>query len=55
MDEKFSGETPVGILSFLRSFKEAADHNRISEGAAAPLIPYFLTGIDKEGYRTQCK
>jgi hypothetical protein len=55
MDEKFSCETPVWILSFLRSFKEAADHNRISEGAAARLIPYFLTGIAKEGYRTQCK
>jgi hypothetical protein len=34
MDDTFSGETPVGILSFLRSFKEAADHNRSSEGAA---------------------
>jgi hypothetical protein len=55
MDEKFSGDTPVGILSFLRSFKEAADHNRISEGAAARLIPYFLTGIAKEGYRTHFK
>jgi hypothetical protein len=54
MDENFSGETPVRILSFLRSFMEAADRNRISEGAAARLIPYFLTGIAKEGYRTQC-
>jgi hypothetical protein len=44
----------VGILSFLRSFKEAADHNRISEGAAARLTLYFLTGIAKECYRTQC-
>jgi hypothetical protein len=52
MDETFSGETPVGIHPFLRSFKEAADHNRISEGATARLIPYFLTGIAKEGYRT---
>jgi hypothetical protein len=28
MDEKFRSEIPVGILSFLRSFKEAIDHNR---------------------------
>jgi hypothetical protein len=44
----------VGILSFLRLFKEATDHNRISEGAAARLILSSLTGIAKEGYRTQC-
>jgi hypothetical protein len=25
IDEKFSGETPVGILSFLRSFKAAVE------------------------------
>jgi hypothetical protein len=41
------------VLQFLRTFKEAADHNRLSEGAAARLIPYFLKGIAKEGYRAQ--
>jgi hypothetical protein len=34
----------------LRTFKEAADHNELSEAAAARLIPYFLTGAAKEGY-----
>ena len=55
MDEEFSDEKLVEILTFLPSFKEAADHNRISEGASARLVPNFLTGIAKEGYRTQCK
>jgi hypothetical protein len=41
------------MLQFLRTFKEAADHNRVSEGAAARLIPYFLKRIAKEGYRAQ--
>jgi hypothetical protein len=45
----------LGFLSFLRSFKEAADHNRISEGAAARLTPNLFTGIAKEGYRTHFK
>jgi hypothetical protein len=36
------------VLQFLRTFKEAADHNRVSEGAAARLIPYFLKRIAKE-------
>jgi hypothetical protein len=41
------------VLQFLRTFEEAADYNRVSEGAAARLIPYFLKGIAKEGYRAQ--
>jgi hypothetical protein len=38
-------------LSFLRVLKEAADHNELSEAAAALLITYFLVGLAKEGYR----
>ena len=53
IEEKFGGEEPIEVLQFLRTFKEAADHNRVSEGAAARLIPYFLKGIAKEGYRAQ--
>jgi hypothetical protein len=41
------------VLQFLQTFNEAADHNRVSEGAAARLIPYFLKGIAKEGYRAR--
>jgi hypothetical protein len=39
------------ILSFLRTFKEAADHNDVGEGAAARLIPFFLKDAATEGYR----
>jgi hypothetical protein len=53
IEDKFGGEEPIEVLQFLRTFKEAADHNRVSEGAAARLIPYFLKGIAKEGYRAQ--
>jgi hypothetical protein len=52
-DDRFSGDDPIDILGFLRTFKESADHNEVGEGAAARLIPYFLTGTAKEGYRTQ--
>jgi hypothetical protein len=50
-DDRFNGDEPIEILNFLRTFKEAAYHNEISEAAAARLIPYFLTGAAKEGYR----
>ena len=52
VEEKFTGEDPIEILSFLRSFKEGADHMDISEGAAARLLPYFLDGIAREEYRS---
>jgi hypothetical protein len=52
-DDRFSGDDPIEILGFLRTFKESADHNEVGEGAAARLIPYFLTGTAKEGYRAQ--
>jgi hypothetical protein len=39
---------PIEVLQFPQTFNEAADHNRMSEGAAARLIPYFLKGIAKE-------
>jgi hypothetical protein len=47
----FSGDEPIEVLAFPRTFKEAADHNELSEAAAARIIPYFLTGAAKEGYR----
>jgi hypothetical protein len=51
VEDKFGGNEPTEILSFLRTFKEAADHNDMGEGAAARLIPYFLKDAAKEGYR----
>jgi hypothetical protein len=53
IEDKFGGNEPAKVLQFLRISKEAADHNRVSEGASARLIPYFLTGIAKEGYTAQ--
>jgi hypothetical protein len=53
IEDKFSGDEPIEVLQFLRTFKEAADHNRVGEGAAARLVPYFLKGMAKEGYRAQ--
>jgi hypothetical protein len=38
-DDRFSGDDPIEILGFLRTFKESADHNEVGEGAAARLIP----------------
>jgi hypothetical protein len=51
LEDKFGGYEPIEILSFLRTFKEAADHNDVGEGAAARLIPYSLKDAAKEGYR----
>jgi hypothetical protein len=53
IEETFGGEVSIEVLHFLRTFKEAAEHNRVSEGAPARLITYFLKGIAKEGYRAQ--
>jgi hypothetical protein len=50
-DDRFNGDEQIEILAFLRNFNEAADHNELSEAAAARLIPYFLPGASKEGYR----
>jgi hypothetical protein len=50
-DDRFNGDEPIEILAFMRTFKEAADHKELSEAAAAGLIPYFLAGAAKEGYR----
>jgi hypothetical protein len=50
-DDRFNGDGSIEILAFLRTLKDAEDHNELSEAAAARLIPYFLTGADKEGCR----
>jgi hypothetical protein len=49
IEETFRGEEPIEVLLFIRTLKEAADRNPVSEGAAARLIPYFRKGIAKEG------
>jgi hypothetical protein len=52
VEEKFTGEDPIEVLPFLRSFEEGADHMDISEGAAARLFPYFLDGMAREEYNS---
>jgi hypothetical protein len=51
VEDKFGGDEPIEILSFIRTSKEAADHKDVGEGAAARLIPYFLKDASKEGFR----
>jgi hypothetical protein len=53
IEDKLSGDEPIKVLQFLRTFKAAADHNRVGEDAAACFVPYFLQGMAKEGYRAQ--
>jgi hypothetical protein len=50
-DDRFSGDEPIEVFSFLRVFKEAPNHNELPEAAAARLITYFLVGIANESYR----
>ena len=40
----FSGEDPIAVLGFLKNFKRACDDTGTSEGAAFPLLRYFLEG-----------
>ena len=46
----FDGNDPISILSFLTSFKQQMDANRLSEGAALLICPSFLDGDAKESY-----
>jgi hypothetical protein len=45
---KIGGEKPIEGLFFLRTLKEVADRDRVSEGAAPRLIPNVIKGISKE-------
>ncbi len=42
LTEKFSGEDPILVIEFLKGFRDSADQNEVSEGAAARLVPCFL-------------
>jgi hypothetical protein len=45
----FGGEVPLRVLDFLSTVKEAMDLNHVSEGVAAVVLPYLLTGEAKDG------
>jgi hypothetical protein len=49
LEYKVSGDPAIQVLDFLSTFKEAADLNRISEGMAVLILPYFLEGRAKSG------
>jgi hypothetical protein len=55
LDYQFSGSPAIKVLDFLRSFKIAADVSRLSEGAAALVLPNFLSGRAKTGVVTHLK
>jgi hypothetical protein len=45
----FGGEIPLKVLDVLSTVKEAMDLNHVSEGVAAIILPYLLTGEAKDG------
>jgi hypothetical protein len=55
IDTKFSGDPAIQVLDFLKTFRDAADMNELSEAAAAVLLPYFLEGKAKTGLATRMK
>jgi hypothetical protein len=55
LDYQFSGSPAIKALDFLRSFKIATDVSRLSEGAAALVLPNFLSGRAKTGAVTHLK
>ena len=44
---KFNGEEAIAILAFLKNFKYACDETDVAEGAALPLMKYFMSGEAK--------
>jgi hypothetical protein len=55
LEYQFSGSPSIKVLDFLRSFKIAADVSRVSEGAAALVLPNFLSGRAKTSVVTHLK
>jgi hypothetical protein len=50
-DQKFCRIDSVSIIRFLEEFKEACDHNGLSEGAALHLFQYFILDPAKKSVR----
>jgi len=44
----FTGEDPIAVLAFLKNFKFACDETGVAEGAALPLMKYFMAGEARE-------
>jgi hypothetical protein len=55
LNYKLSGDPAIQVLDFLSTFKEAAYLNRISEGMAVLILPYFLEGRAKSGLSSRLK
>jgi hypothetical protein len=48
-DKKFDGTDSVSVIRFLQEFRDACDHNRVTEGCALRLVIYFLKDSAKAG------
>ena len=44
----FNGEDSIAVLAFLKNYKFACDETGVSEGAALPLMKYFMGGEAKD-------
>ena len=44
----FNGEDSIAVLAFLKNYKFACDETGFSEGAALPLMKYFMGGEAKD-------
>ena len=54
-DQRFTGDDPVSVISFLEDFKVGCNHNCIPEGAAKHLFQYFLLGVARTALRQHLK
>jgi len=45
--EEFTGEDEIAVLAFLKKYKYACDETGVAEGAALPLLKYFMGGEAK--------
>jgi len=45
--EEFTGDDEIAVLAFLKKFKYACDETGVAEGAALPLMKYFMGGEAK--------
>jgi len=43
----FTGDDEIAVLAFLKKFKYACDETGVAEGAALPLMKYFMGGEAK--------
>jgi len=45
--DEFTGQDEIAVLAFLKKYKYACDETGVAEGAALPLMKYFIGGEAK--------